>query len=245
MLQHLRAPDRLHHEGRHQHIAAEVRGEVREPSHELLLVAQQLKTPHLPLQPPEAQDSLVLARARLMCFRQLLQAVGLGPRLLIGSQEGVVEDLLAGEGVQSGRVGGRTDPHAHRPLAPASHTDPVVRPVNGRTPTIHSKLEDEEVLAVEGHVLPAHAQERILLEPQEFGTEPVAKFLNLRSTERRHMARTLGPRQPLEISDQPHELLRNEQREAERLQMELMVLEVALLSHRAQKEKSDVEVGNG
>ncbi len=147
--------------------------------------------------------------------------------------------------MQRGRVGGRTNPHAHWRLAPASHPDPVVRPVNGCTPTIYSELEDEAVLAVEGDVLQAHAQQRVLLEPREIRTEPVAKFLNLRSTERRHMARTLGPRQPLEISDQPHELLRNERREAERLQMELMVLEVALLSHRAQKEKSDVEGGNG
>ncbi|MBK6489951.1 MAG: hypothetical protein IPF98_24530 [Gemmatimonadetes bacterium] len=51
---HVVAPDAAHHQGRHQHVAPEVRGVRREPRHELLARGEQLDAAHLALHPARA-----------------------------------------------------------------------------------------------------------------------------------------------------------------------------------------------
>ena len=228
VLLHRRLPYRPHQQRGHQHVAAEVGGEIGQPCHELLAVRQQLGASHLPLEPPEPVG-----------VRPVRSHGGLEP------PEVVVEDLVAGERGERRRVGAH--PHAEPHGAPGAGAEGDRPPVEGRLGLAGIALE------LQGQVVPA--VEARLLDPDRPGVaapapghdrlEPAAETGDGPGTQQRQVARALPHGQALHPADQPDQLGLGKRRRAQGERIVPRIAEVPLHPHRAEEEESDQQGRGG
>ncbi|PYO12936.1 MAG: hypothetical protein DMD31_14615 [Gemmatimonadetes bacterium] len=136
VLRHRRRPHRLHQQGRHQHVAAEVGREVRQSRHELLAVTQQFHAAYFALEPAEP-----LGMSRI------------GSDDLVEPAELVVENVGAGEGRQRRRVRGDAHREAHRAPSRPADRDGASGECGNRLAGIAFQSQPEVAPAVEAHLL--------------------------------------------------------------------------------------------
>ena len=187
VLRHLGRPDRLHQERRHQHVAAEVGGEVGESRHELLAVGQELHAPHFPLEPLEA-----------------LRVCRVGPHARREAPEVVVEDLVARERRQRGGVRRDADGHPDRTPGRALDADggiPCTECGNG-LPRVALQRQREMTLAVEARLLDPHHPGRVAPLRRHARSQPRAERVDGLHTEERQLPVALRRLQPSHVLDE-------------------------------------------
>ena len=228
VLRHRRRPHRLHQQGRHQHVAAEVGREVRQPGHQLLPRAEQLHAAHFALEPPEP-----IGMGRIA-------ADGLGE-----TAEIVVEDLGARQRRQGRGVRGHADPEADD--AAGGPADPYrASPDRGhRLPSVPFQREPEVGLAVEAHLFDAHDPGGVAVLLGDPGQKPRTQRARGLHAEQGQVPRALGPRQLRDMVDQLRQLGLRKWRGVERQGVASRVLKVALHPHRAEQQEAECDGGRG
>jgi hypothetical protein len=128
---HLLAPDGSHHQGGHEHVAAEVGRVGRQSGHQLFVRRQELYAAHLPLEPARACRSAV--------------ALCLGEK----AQEGGIEDLVTRERREGASSGGDRDREGNGVPAACGKGDGIAAPRGAHAREIDAQLQDEGIARVE------------------------------------------------------------------------------------------------
>ena len=193
VFRHRRRPHRLHQQGRHQHIAPEVRREIRQPRHHFLAIAQQFRPSDLALEATPAQ------RVR-----------GVRAHAVVEALKVVVEDLFAGERGERGGVRGHPNAPAHHPPCRTPDGDDPAGDGGHRLPGVALEREPEVGLAVEARLLDCDVPYRIAALQVDPRREPGAQRLDGLHAEQCEVTRTLGRFQFRDMVDQLRELVLHE-----------------------------------
>ena len=216
VLEHARRPDRLHHERGHEHVAAEVRREVREPCHELLARAHQLESAHLTLEPAIAKRSGGISGGALRL--QKLPEVG-------------VEQLLTPDRRERTGAGGDADREVDRRTASRANDDAARPHLNVCRQSADAKLERQVRPSVEGGLLDGDDPAGVDLRPRDGGAHSRAQLAHVGGAQQLEVTLSLLVIEPRDMRDERVELRSRKGRRVERTEMPPLILKIPLDAH--------------
>ena len=171
-LGHLVAPNRAHHQRRHQHVAPEVRRIGRQAGHELFVRRQQFEPAHLALHPPRTGSFTASGGEEV--------------------QKGRGEDVLAGEWRERASAGGDANHERNGRSCTSAQGHRVALDDNRNATWIGAKLQDERIARVDRRLGHTRDCGTLRLRERDGWPQSVPQCLLARGIQEGEMLRSLG-----------------------------------------------------